>query len=163
MKIFDIDSFIAERMKFRPVTNVEWDKIRKETLVELPVKYENILTLGNVLTIKKTYKHKERSNENSETDYIVTLKEYAPVEIARDAKQVLVSYRLNGNTNQITYWVDFFDNFKPAFPKLDILGVCEFEVTNIRGTLPDYILRKMKDINYMKRVYDEYHLACDCS
>lgn len=156
MKILSTDSFIAERVKAKPITNAEWDKIRKEVLVKLPLKYENILTLGNVLTIKTT-EHTTDSNEVSETDYIVTLKEYAPVKIPKDVKEVLVSYKLYGD--HISYWVDFFDEFKQTFPKLDIFNVCEFEVTNIRGTLPDYILHNMKDINYLKHVYDKYHLA----
>lgn len=120
MKILNTHGFVSERMKFRSVTNTEWDKIRKGTLVELPIIYENILTLGNVLTIKKTYKHKERSNENSETDYIVT--DYAPVEIARDAKQALVSYRINGNSNHLSCWTEYSDNFKSTFPKFVFFG-----------------------------------------
>ena len=157
MKVLDIGNFISERIKVQPITNAELDKIRKETLVELPLKHENMLTLGNVITIKTT-EHITNSDEVSETDYIVTLKEYAPVKIPKDVKEVLVSYKLYAD--HVSYWVDFFDNFKPTFPKLDILDVCEFEVTNIRGTLPDYVLRNMKDINYLKHVYDKYHLAC---
>lgn len=37
MKILDTDSFITERAKIKPITNVEWEKIKDSTPIEVPV------------------------------------------------------------------------------------------------------------------------------
>jgi len=37
MKMFRTDSFITERAKVRPITNVEWEKIKDRMAIEVPV------------------------------------------------------------------------------------------------------------------------------
>ena len=56
MKILNTAQFVTERVKIKPVTSAEWDKVQYETkspmLHELPLEYENLFKEGNLVFIE---------------------------------------------------------------------------------------------------------------
>jgi len=159
MKILDIDSFIVERMRFRPVTNAEWDKIRKETLAVLPLKYENILVPGNVLTIE--------INEKCNLDYIVIpIDDINPFfnkkehELYDDLgiSNILVNYNLGNNIKPVEYFARYESSFMSDFPNAN-RNWYDYKIIKIRGTIKEDDFHNMKAIDDLKKIYVKYHLT----
>ena len=160
MKILKTDSFVSERIKVKPITNAELDKAQKEfensTLKELPLEYETIFVVGNVLTIKSLENVWDPEKPGDIYDYIVVTDDnHIFRRLNKINSPLLVRYKETGPT-RISYWSYYEAAFKPStFPKS---GSNSHEIINIKGTIPKEELDSVKDLDYLKKLYDKYHL-----
>jgi len=146
-------------MKFRPVTNVEWDKIKREiehqTLPDLPLSYDNILVSGNILTIETIM---DIHSLNFSNDYIVIEQKDWWYRLHNSVFRVLVRYCEYSPTN-MSYWTGYEQAFKGSqFPTTN---ENKYRITRIRGTLSKQELHDIKNVDDLKRIYDKYNLTYD--
>jgi len=147
MKILNTSSFVLERVKVKPVTNAEWDKLKMSMLHELPLEYENVIVPGNVVTLRKF-------EDDSIRDWIVLSRDKCGLPLDQRFLDKLFLMRYGEDlSKKYTYMFGWFHFAEREFP-----WTPWDKVIKIKGTLSDSEIYGVKNENDVKSIYDKYNL-----
>ena len=114
MKVLNANKFVSERLKVKPITNVELDKVKQEmesrtTTHELPLEYENIIKEGNIVFCFDRLYH----TRNPEKHIVMSGATYNKILSKSNEHYCTDAYVLCTWDND-TYWA--CEDFKEHFP-----------------------------------------------